>query len=66
MTGTFGSKDFNLSLANGALRLSVLIFASTAMQTQEPQTKVVPQSSTALLKVKLAIKFADELAESPT
>ena len=37
-----------------------------AMQTHEPKMKVVPRGGAMVLKVKVAIELANELAESPT
>ena len=37
-----------------------------ATQTHEPKMKVAPLGSVMVLKVKVAIELADELAESPT
>ena len=36
------------------------------MQTHEPKMKVAPLGGVVVLKVKVAIELADELAESPT
>ena len=36
------------------------------MQTHEPKMKVAPLGGVMVLKAKVAIKLADELAESPT
>ena len=38
----------------------------SATQTHEPKTKVAPWGGTMVLKAKVAIELADELAESPT
>ena len=37
-----------------------------ATQTHEPKTKVAPCGGAMVLKAKVAIELADELAESPT
>ena len=37
-----------------------------AMQTHEPKMKVAPRGGVMVLRAKLAIELADELAESPT
>ena len=37
-----------------------------ATQTHEPKMKVVPLGGVVVLKAKVAIELADELAESPT
>ena len=37
-----------------------------AMQTHEPKMKVAPLRGVMVLKAKVAIELADELAESPT
>ena len=37
-----------------------------AMQTHEPKMKVAPRGGVMVLKAKVAIELADELAESPT
>ena len=37
-----------------------------AMQTHEPKMKVTPLGGVMVLKAKVAIELADELAESPT
>ena len=38
----------------------------SAMQTHEPKMKVAPLGGVMVLKAKVAIELADELAESPT
>ena len=37
-----------------------------AMQTHEPKVKVAPRGGVMVLKAKVAIELADELAKSPT
>ena len=37
-----------------------------AMQTHEPKMKVAPRGGVMVVRAKVAIKLADELAESPT
>ena len=37
-----------------------------ATQTHEPKMKVAPMGGVMVLKAKMAIELADELAESPT
>ena len=39
---------------------------SLATQTHEPKMKVAPRGGIMMLKAKVAIEIADELAESPT
>ena len=53
----------DVSRSPGLARWSLKPLWPLMMEIQEPKTSIVPSPSTALLKMKDAIEFVDELAE---